>query len=103
MKKTKNKKHLNLSFFISLFMFLATLMTLLFARMEMKRKSYEIYKLSSEFKVLEDEYRSLYTDYSSRVSDKNITRVAEATLSVQTPHFNQIISLGSQSFLISSK
>lgn len=102
MKKAK-KKNLNLNFFISLFIFLATLMTVLFARMEMKRKSYEIYKLSSEFKIVEDEYRSLYTDYSSKVSDRNITQVAERTLSVKASHLNQIVSLGSKSFLISSK
>lgn len=101
MKKTQSK--LNLNFFISLFIFLATLMAILFARMEMKRKSYEIYKLSSEFKILEDEYRSLYTDYSSKVSDRHITQLAEKTLSVKAPHMNQIVNLGSKSFLISSK
>lgn len=96
------QKKLNSSFFISLFIFLATLMTILFARMEMKRKSYEIYKLSSDFKVLEDEYSSLYTDYSANVSNQNIAHVAEKTMTVSAPKLNQIVNLGSRSILISS-
>lgn len=95
-----NSKKLGSNFFISLVIFLATMMSVLFARMELKRKSYEIYTLSSEFKIHDDEYRHLYTDYSKKVSDRTITGLALNSITIQSPSIGKIINIGSTSFII---
>lgn len=103
----KNEINTNLSptkmgsnFFISLVIFLVSMMSVLFARMELKRKSYEIYKLSSEFKIHDDEYRNLYTDYSKKVSDRTITGLALNSITVKSPSMGKIINVGSTSFMV---
>lgn len=94
------EKNLGLNFFISLLIFLATMMSVLFARMELKRKSYEIYKLTSEFKIHDDEYRTLYTDYSKKVSDRTITSLALDSISIKSPSIGKVINVGSTSFMV---
>lgn len=94
------KQKLGLNFFVSLMIFLATMMSVLFARMELKRKSYEIYKLSSEFKMHDDEYRTLYTDYSKKISDRTITGLALSSISVKSPSIGKMINVGSTSFMV---
>lgn len=103
MKKRKSindKKLMNFSFFISLFIFLVSTMTVLFARMELKRKSYEIYKLSSEFKIHDDEYRTLYTDYSQKISDNEISNLATKSISNERIRLAKVVSIGSTSFMV---
>lgn len=100
-KKTNtDDKKLSSSFFISLMIFLITAMSILFTRMELKRKSYEIYKLSSEFKIHDDEYRNLYTDYSKKVSDRTITSLALGSIQIKSPTVGRIINIGSTSFMV---
>lgn len=95
------RKHvLDFNFFISLFIFLITLISVLFARMEMKRKSYEIYKLSSEFKILDDEYRTLYKEYSSQISDQSVTSLSNHKMHIKATEFKKVINIGSKSFII---
>ncbi len=93
-------KKLGFNFFISLMIFLVTMMSILFARMELKRKSYQIYSLSSEFKIHDDEYRYLYTDYSRKISDRTITGLALNSISVKSPSIGKIINIGSTSFML---
>lgn len=93
-------KKLGSNFFISLVIFLVTMMSVLFARMELKRKSYEIYKLSSEFKIHDDEYRDLYTDYSKKVSDRTITGLAINSFTFKSTNVGKIINVGSTSFVV---
>lgn len=95
-----NPNKLGSNFFISLVIFLVTMMSILFARMELKRKSYEIYKLSSEFKIHDDEYRYLYTDYSKKISDRTITGLALDSISITSPSVGKIINIGSTSFMV---
>lgn len=94
------ENQMSFKFFLSLFIFLTTLMSLLFTRMEMKRKSYEIYKLSSEFKIVDDEYQALYTDYSSKVSDQTVSSSAGRLFTAKTPEFAKIVSMGSRSLMV---
>ncbi len=99
-KKTTDSQKLGLNFFLSLIIFLTTAMSILFTRMELKRKSYEIYKLSSEFKIHDDEYRDLHTDYSRKISDKTITSLALGSIQIKSPTIGKIINIGSTSFMV---
>ncbi len=91
---------LSLNFFLSLFIFLISMMSVLFARMELKRKSYEIYKLSSEFKIHDDDFRTLYTDYSKKVSDREISGLALNSYSIKANRVGKVINIGSTSFTV---
>lgn len=98
--QTSSDKNLGFNYFLSLFIFLATMLSVLFARMEMKRKSYEIYKLTSEFSLHDEEYRSLYIDYSRKVSDREISGLAINTLTINNPKVGKVINFGSTSFMV---
>ena len=91
---------LGFNFFVSLFIFLVTLISVLFTRMEMKRKSYEIYKLSSDFKMLDDEYRTLYKEYSGQISDQSITSLSNYKIRMKVTEFKKVINIGSSSFIV---
>lgn len=93
-------KKLGVNFFLSLFIFLISMMSVLFTRMEVKRKSYEIYKLSSEFKIHDDEFRTLYTDYSKKISDREISGLALNRYSIKGYQVGKVINIGSTSFMV---
>lgn len=101
--KIKDKKMntpIGVNFFLSLFIFLISMMSVLFTRMELKRKSYEIYKLSSEYKIHDDEFRTLYTDYSKKVSDREISGLALNRYSIKGYRVGKVINIGSTSFMV---
>jgi hypothetical protein len=77
----------------SITMVIVTLFSIVFAKMEVRRMGYSVFKQSREFRRLQDNYRLKTIEYAKLTSPENLRRIAVSKLTLSEAEVGQIIHM----------
>ena len=97
MMKTKKVDLEPVKAFLSLFIIISSLFTIVFAKMEERRVGYQILKLSKDLKLLVEEKKLKELKFAKLTRPEHVERVAKDKFTLRKVENNQIIHMsGSQ-------
>lgn len=79
--------------FFSVLLFVATLFTLVFLKMEVRRMGYSVLKATQEYKALRDHYRLMSMEYARLTRPELVRKYAVSKLTLNEANTGQIIQL----------
>lgn len=79
--------------FLSVILFIATLFSLAFLKMEVRRQGYSLWKESKQYNQLQDQYRMMSMRYARLTRPDHVKTYALSRLTLNEAHRGQIIQL----------
>lgn len=82
--------------FFSVLLLVTTLFSLVFLKMEVRRKGYSVLKATREYKALQDQHRLMSMEYARLTGPELVRRYAVNRLTLNDARVGQIIQLSGQ-------
>lgn len=79
--------------FFSIFIFIATLFSMMFLQMEERRMGYELLKISKEHRGLEQEKRQIMLEITKATRPQYVEHIAQSRMTLKKAKAHQIIQL----------
>ena len=94
------EKQLEIKPFLSVFILVLTLFSMVFLKMEIRRMGYSVLKQAREYEQLQDAYRLKSLEYSKKMSPENLRSMAVRKLTLSEAQGGQIIHMSNNGIAV---